>query len=207
MTLIFVRHGQSEANARGVYAGGSDSVLTAAGHAEAGSVASRLAGTPAAVIYSSPLSRARQTADAIANATGLAIEEVDSLREHSLGDAEGLQFAEARRRWGASSPTREIPHFEPWPDFRARVDATFDSLFAQHSGDAAIVVGHGGWLLRAAAHVFGLGDGDPIGATTTNCAITLFESIDGVPVVTTWNDGCHLRQRGSPRGDRRAASG
>ena len=200
MTLMFVRHGQSEANALGVYAGWADYELTARGRTEAESVARRLEDAGAVALYSSPLIRARQTADAIASSTGLAVQEVLDLREYTFGDAERMTPAEVIARWGPRSPERAIPGEEGWEPFRARVERAFDSLFERHRDELAVCVGHGGWLLRLASYIWGLGPRDGVHTTTTNCAVTIVEAIDGAPVVTVWNDACHLVEVGAAEG-------
>ncbi len=192
MTLMFVRHGQSEANALGVYAGWADYGLTARGRAEAQAVALRLADAGAVALYSSPLIRARNTADAIASSTGLAVVEVPDLREYSFGDAERMKRDDVSARWGPSSAERSIPGEEGWEPFRERVERTFESLFDRHRDDLAICVSHGGWLMRVVSYIWGLGPRDGVHTTTTNCAVTVVEAIDGAPVVTAWNDACHL---------------
>ena len=192
MTLIFVRHGESEANALGVYAGWADYDLTDRGRAEAGAVARRLADAGAVALYSSPLIRARHTADALASSTGLAVEEVLDLREYTFGDAERMKREDVLARWGPSSAERRVPGEEGWEPFRERVERSFDALFDRHRDDLAICVSHGGWLLRVASYIWGLGPRDGVRTTTTNCAVTVVEAIDGAHVVTVWNDACHL---------------
>ena len=192
MTLILVRHGESEANALGVYAGWADYGLTDRGQTEAKAVERRLGDAGAVALYSSPLSRARQTADTIAGSTGLAVAEILDLREYGMGEAERLTPADVTARWGRLAPERTIPGEEGWESFVERVERAFDSLFERHRDDVAICVGHGGWLLRAASYLWGLGPRDGVQATTTNCAVTVVEAIGGAPVITVWNDACHL---------------
>ncbi|MBU6423779.1 MAG: phosphoglycerate mutase family protein, partial [Chloroflexi bacterium] len=86
-TLYFVRHGESEANAARRYAGQADSPLTERGRQQAEAVAAALRGVRLDRVVSSDLSRARDTAAAIAREHGLAVEVFPELREVDVGEA------------------------------------------------------------------------------------------------------------------------
>jgi len=85
----FLRHGETEANAADLIAGATDSPLTAQGVAQAKAAAERLTAWPLTAIYSSPLSRARDTADAVARKLGLPVTVIDGLAERRWGAWEG----------------------------------------------------------------------------------------------------------------------
>jgi broad specificity phosphatase PhoE len=85
----FLRHGETEANAADLIAGATDSPLTAQGRAQAKAAAERLTAWPLTAIYSSPLSRARDTADAVARKLGLPVTVIDGLAERRWGAWEG----------------------------------------------------------------------------------------------------------------------
>lgn len=102
--LYLVRHGQTELNVQNILQGGHDSPLTARGREQA--LATRAAFEARGVtfdrVYSSPLGRARHTAELIAG-EGCSIELVDDLREWHLGSLEGTS-------------NREMPP-QPWGDY------------------------------------------------------------------------------------------
>ena len=87
MTLILVRHAQSEANAAGVFTGSMDVSLTDLGRRQAAALAERLAGMTVTAVYSSTLRRAQDTARPTAERFGLEVQAVEALRESGLGEA------------------------------------------------------------------------------------------------------------------------
>lgn len=100
-TVYVVRHGQSEMTAQGRFSGGGvpGPPLSPAGEAEAERAGDWLAGTDAAVIVTSPIVRARQTAQAITDRLGVDMHEDREWRECEFGDWEGLNLAEVRERY------------------------------------------------------------------------------------------------------------
>ncbi len=97
-------------------------------------------------IYSSPLSRARQTADRMF--TGREIEVWPELAERHLGDWDGLAWAEVERRWPEEAAQALLDWFgctppgsEAWPDFVRRVERAWQRM----TGPATIaIVAHAG---------------------------------------------------------------
>jgi broad specificity phosphatase PhoE len=94
MTLLLVRHGETQWNIERRYQGQLDSPLTERGIAQAEAIGRRLLGLPefdSAPVVASPLGRARQTAEIIrGNRSSTAFETNDRLREISLGSWDGL---------------------------------------------------------------------------------------------------------------------
>src|SRR5512135_3574571 len=90
MKIIFVRHGESEANLLREFSNGLDKhPLTEKGRQQAAALAERLKGQPISGSYTSPVLRARQTAAILSAALGLPAETADALREYSVGIFEG----------------------------------------------------------------------------------------------------------------------
>ncbi|HEY1261810.1 MAG TPA: histidine phosphatase family protein [Stellaceae bacterium] len=151
MTILLVRHGETEWNLEGRYQGRLDSPLTARGTAQAqaiGRLLARLQGTAAMPIFTSPLGRARHTADIIAGCIGnySRPRPDDRLREISLGSWDGLTRKEialrapelftgaVRCEWYFRSPDGET-----YEGFAARVGAWLD----EWRDDDVVVVAHG----------------------------------------------------------------
>ncbi|MEA2298154.1 MAG: 2,3-bisphosphoglycerate-dependent phosphoglycerate mutase [Solirubrobacteraceae bacterium] len=149
--LYVVRHGQTESSARHAYSGHADVPLTPVGRDQARRAGERLAGAGVELIVSSPLSRARDTAAAIAAATGAPMQVDERLTEVDYGPFEGLDRDGARARFGpAFAAWREdpfgapVPGMEPLGDALARARlATADVLAAARR---PVVVGHQGIL-------------------------------------------------------------
>lgn len=92
-TLLFIRHGQSEANLQERFAGHHDSPLTELGHAQAQCTAAFIAENYAPdAIYASDLCRARQTAEHTAALLGLPVTDEPGLREIFAGQWEGKRY-------------------------------------------------------------------------------------------------------------------
>ncbi|MGC4112208.1 MAG: histidine phosphatase family protein [Nocardioides sp.] len=153
-TLVLLRHGETDWNAEERAQGHADVPLNAVGHAQAEAVAGVLSGIGPARLWSSDLSRAMQTAEHVAAATGLAIEPDPRLREYDVGQRSGLTMAEfaafhpeeyAAFRRGDGS--RRVPGEETTEEVRRRVvPALVDCLDALSPGQIGITVLHGGCL-------------------------------------------------------------
>src|SRR5215213_6896136 len=88
--FYYLRHGETEANAAGTIAGSLDVELTPLGREQARLAARALAGAPITAIYASPLRRARETAQPIAEALQLPVTILDEIAERNWGDLEGM---------------------------------------------------------------------------------------------------------------------
>jgi broad specificity phosphatase PhoE len=103
LKILFVRHGESQANPDRVFANrvGIPGDLTPVGVAQAHALAWSLAPKPVTHIYTSPLARARQTAEILANTLGVPATITDALREYDVGDfGAQLYFRERRMALG-----------------------------------------------------------------------------------------------------------
>jgi broad specificity phosphatase PhoE len=93
-----VRHGQTDSNAHGRLQGHTDTYLNAEGRRQAEALATRLGSVAFAAAYTSDLSRAQETAQAILRERGGTFEPLPDLREASHGAWDGLSYDEARER-------------------------------------------------------------------------------------------------------------
>jgi broad specificity phosphatase PhoE len=143
-TICLVRHGETDWNVARRYQGWSDIPLNTVGVAQAELVARVIAEEPAwHAIVSSPLSRAMQTAQAIAEATGLRpIAEDPDLRERGYGFAEGMTASEREARW----PGEDWPELEPYETMSGRAMGAMERIAARHEGQRVLVVSHGGLM-------------------------------------------------------------
>ncbi|MGZ9013948.1 MAG: histidine phosphatase family protein [Burkholderiales bacterium] len=87
--FYFLRHGETETNAAGLVAGSLDVDLTARGREQALAAAEALADEPITGVYTSPLKRARETAEPIAARLRLPLNVVEDLAERNWGALEG----------------------------------------------------------------------------------------------------------------------
>jgi len=147
----FLRHGETDWNARGLSQGNVDIPLNPTGLAQARSAAELLRNRDISTIVSSPLSRARVTAEIVAERLGLVGAIEDGLREVAFGVQEGQPMTEWFASWVAGEWTPEGA--EPFANLRARAVAAVNRATAYPP--AVLVVGHGA-LFRALRSAMGL---------------------------------------------------
>src|SRR5947208_2299650 len=148
--LVLVRHGEASGNRELRYLGSSDVALTALGREQARRLARALRRFPLVAIYTSPLVRARETAQAIAAETGLDVDVSADVREGDFGAWEQLTRAEVRARdaqhlaaWEAGADIAP-PAGESLADIRLRVVACTEALAVRHAGETIALVSHVG---------------------------------------------------------------
>lgn len=148
-TLSLIRHGETPWNVEGRYQGQLDPPLTERGRQQAREAARRLAPIGFDVIYSSDLARARQTAEALADVTGLRIHVEPRLREINQGEWQGVLIDEIRARWPAALDGWERDPWQYHPpggerleEVQARVFAAIDEIAARHPRGTVAVFTH-----------------------------------------------------------------
>ncbi len=165
MRLFLIRHAESVANAERRWQGHADFPLSEHGEGQALRVGQAIAnaGLSAPVIYSSPLTRARATADAIAARLETAITEWDALKEYDVGAFSGRTLNEIRAEnaeWVSSfEKTRDwyqVPGAETPADRAKRALAVIEELLNKHpDGSEVICVTHGGIMQFFLAAILG----------------------------------------------------
>jgi probable phosphoglycerate mutase len=115
---------------------------------------------PIARIYSSPLERARETAEPLARARELDVTIDDALTEVDFGSWTGMTFDELARlpewvRFNARRSIAEVPAGERPVDVQARIVSALDRLRAQHQGQTVAVVSHADVIRAAVLHYAG----------------------------------------------------
>lgn len=207
--LIWVRHGESEWNAGGIWQGQADSPLTDRGHDQAQATARRLeslAPNPL-LIARSDLDRVVQTAAPIEAALGVPVLVDPRLRELDVGAWSGRTHAEI----AADDPDAvaafergedvRVGGGERLADLRARIDAMTAELaaLAAPRGATVVIVSHG-WPCRlAAAAAIGLGPGaERKLGRVSNCALSIIEHTGDDAVLTSYNRTDHLAEVAAP---------
>ncbi|WP_375407104.1 histidine phosphatase family protein [uncultured Amnibacterium sp.] len=138
--LVLVRHGETEWNRLKRVQGRTDIPLNDTGRRQARATAERLTGEHFDAVVASPLSRAAETAQIIADGLGIGpIELVDDLVERDYGEAEGMTGKDIDARWGGSLEARESR-----VEVIDRVKPALLAIAARHPGQRVLVVSHGG---------------------------------------------------------------
>jgi len=152
--FYFLRHGETESNARQLVAGSLDTELTPLGRQQALDAAQALAGEPITAVYSSPLKRARDTAAPIAERLGLPVVIVPELAERAWGVLEGQPRGSRVR---GTTPQGA----EPAEDFLQRILAGL----AKIEGEVPLIVAHSG-VFRVLCRALCVEESD---SPVTNC--------------------------------------
>jgi ribonuclease H / adenosylcobalamin/alpha-ribazole phosphatase len=148
-TTLLLRHGQTALSAERRFAGRGDIPLTELGLEQAAAAAARLAARGGIdLVLTSPLLRARQTAQAVADAAGVPLAVDDDLAETDFGSWEGMSFAEVMARWPdemaawLANADAAPSGGESFAAVAVRVDAALDRLLAAQQGQTVVVVSH-----------------------------------------------------------------
>ena len=189
--LVVVRHGQTTWSSNGRHTGRTDLALTAEGEAQARALAARLAGRRFAMVLTSPLRRAVDTAR-LAGLEGCVVD--PDLAEWDYGDFEGLttpEIVQAHPGW--SLWTGPWPNGETPSQVAARADRVVARVRAEvAAGQTAVAVAHGHLIRVLAARWLGAAPeaGRWIVAETASVSRLGWER--ATPVVEHWNDTSHL---------------
>ncbi len=194
-SLLLVRHGRTVDNAHGRLLGRSDPELDELGRRQAAALGAALASGrfgPIAAVVSSPLRRARQTADAV----GLPVRVDDRLIELDYGEWEGTPVAdvapETWSTWQADTAFRP-PGGESLADLGARVRAACVDWGIEFDASGAVVlVSHVSPVKAAMAWALGVGDEIAWRSHLDNASITRVVMRGDRPVLSLFNDTAHL---------------
>jgi probable phosphoglycerate mutase len=198
-TLIVIRHGETAWNREKRMQGTTDTLLSDVGRAQAQALGRRLASRAFAALYSSDLSRARDTAHAIAEHTGRKPVTDPRLQERRFGIFEGLtaeeivaRFPEEHARFASRDPDYAVPGGESAREFTERCLGCLAEIAGRHAGDEVVVVTHGLVLdsLYRAAH--GLEHGVRRPVPLINASLNVFGYRVGAWRLEVWGDISHL---------------
>ncbi len=198
-TLLLLRHGQIDANRKGLWHGSTDSSLTWRGRRQARKTARHLAHNqrPIDAIYTSPLERCVHTAEQIANNMAVKPVVVEALREYGIGDWEGLAFQHLTQTHDfISRATRDLnfapPGGESLSAVAERIVPALKEIHEAHPEDAQIlVVSHGAALAVALSTLIDRTPTRWVDYQFSNCSLTELV-LSPAPYVNFFNSTQHL---------------
>lgn len=198
--LFLVRHGETESNRKGLALGRADVPLNDLGKEQAQRLGEALRGEPISAVYSSPLSRTRETAGRIADALGLDVLIDQSLIEMDVGELDGLEFAEVRERYpgfietwlSGEGPEHPMPGGESLGDVQKRASEFLARTAAEHEGEAVCAVTHNFVILTTLVSVLGVELSAFRRLRHAVAAVSAVEWDGKVWRVVKMNDTCHL---------------
>jgi broad specificity phosphatase PhoE len=157
MKIFLVRHGETTGDVEDRYGGSYDDHLTDLGKEQLAVTANSLVGKDIEIILTSPLIRAKESAEIISSKIECPVEIMSGLEERSYGVLGGLTKVEALEKYpevveAHKDPLNTDPEGENYDDFKNRVLGTFQKI-TQKEHNTIAVVSHGGPIKQILAHL------------------------------------------------------
>jgi probable phosphoglycerate mutase len=205
MDLVLVRHAEPVRTPAGTVNGPADPGLTERGFDQSRRLAAWLACEPIDAVLSSPMRRARETAEPVAAALGLDIEIVDGLVEYDSTSDDYIPTDELQAsgdpRWLAMVEGRwEDFGADPAHVFKARVAQTVEEIVARYPGQRVVAVCHGGVVNCALASILAIDRYlwfEPVYTSISR----VVASRSGVRSIVSLNERAHLEATRRPPGE------
>ena len=201
MTSIYlVRHGQTAWNKEEIFRGRTDIPLDETGLKQAELVGQYFKGMEIYGIYSSPLSRAWQTAQKVAQFHDLKVQPLPGIIDMSFGKWEGRPHQEIRasdmetyRQWVETPHLIRLPGGESLDDVRVRAMAAVEELIRNHPGKTLILVTHRVVNKVLICGILSLDNSHFWQITQDTTAINLIQHRNGKYILSLMNETCHLK--------------
>lgn len=179
MAILMVRHGQTNWNVERRVQGSTDIELNETGIEQAKLVSKKLKEEKIDRIISSPLKRAKQTAQIIAKEVDCPIIYEEGLMEREFGDFEGLKATEFDYDgFNSYQANKKGHHVENIRDFRERIYQTLDKIIAKYPDQNILLVAHGGVSIPVYCYFKGLPNQDNLGEfALKNCEVAKYMDI------------------------------
>ena len=180
--LGILRHGQTDWNIDLRLQGSTDIPLNETGREQARAAAAHLNREDWDVIIASPLSRAKDTADIVAQELGMNVVIVPELIERSFGVAEGLDHASWRKLYESH---QVIEGLESLEDLRTRTVHLLDIIANEYAGQRVLAVSHGAFIRKVLTIVTN-GELPREGERLSNASLNRFMHADGLWTITDY---------------------
>lgn len=188
-SICLVRHGETDWNAQGKIQGTTDIPLNKKGRLQAVESCEFLKQDKWDVLITSPLSRAKETAEIINQGLNIPLIEMDEFVERSFGDAEGMTLEERTSNF----PTNNYPNQEDQDLFKNRLVKGLEKINNSYSGEKILLVAHGA-VINAILAKFSNGE---IGSGKTkliNACLSNIEFTQEKWRIKNYNQVAHLSQ-------------
>ncbi len=185
-TILLVRHGETDWNRDNRFQGHADPPLNDRGRDQARELAARLADRGVDAVFTSPLRRARETAEIIGGALALHVAAHEGLREVDVGEWQGLTRDEIAKRYPEAF-ARWLDYGHGWERGETYEEMAERALWAVHEISSAfprgrvVVVTHGGPVRALFANAEGITHAEARRRTSViaNCGVASFAVEDG----------------------------
>ena len=200
-TLYIIRHAQATGNQDMRFQGSTDNGLSEYGRLQIAALSARCRDLRLDRIYTSPLRRAAETAEAVGAGRGIPITVREDLREIDCGEWEGMTWdsirydrAEEFETWVSRPHEFQARLGEPMRSVSERVNRAWDQIVDENPGGCVAIVSHGCAIRNLMCRIYGL----PLEQLSQtpwmdHAAITAVECTGRVPVIVYENDMRHLQ--------------
>jgi broad specificity phosphatase PhoE len=200
--ILLVRHGQTAWNRVERFRGHSDVPLNSTGLSQAHAAARRIVSSwHVDAVYTSPLKRAMETAQAVAQRCGLTPQPCDGIIDINYGEWQGLTgeevgqtYPELYALWLTAPHRVHIPAGETIARVRRRATQAVRDLVAQHPDGTIVLISHQVVCKILVLAMMGLSTARFWHIQQETAAINVFEYVNGGYITHTVNDTCHLRE-------------
>lgn len=206
-TLFLVRHGRTGWNKEQIFRGTKDIPLDEVGRAEARLVGERLKGEGIRAVYSSPLARAKETAEAIAEFHNLDVHCLEGLTDLHFGEWEGLSLKEVQKQYpDLYQEWLQAPHEVIFPGgeglaaVSSRAMKAVEEIITRHPQEGVALVTHRVVLKVLICALLGLDNSHFWNIAQDTTAINCFSHRNGTWIMNFLNDTCHLKGTEEERG-------
>lgn len=209
MRLLLIRHAETGHNRDSRVQGQADIPLSDLGLRQAEALGDYLRGRPIAAVVSSPLVRARATAEAVAGPHGLEVRAEPDLMEMNVGEMEGLSTSEMRERfpdflaeWVTErGPSLEMPGGESLEQVQRRAWRVVERLRAQYGDEMVALVSHNFVLSCLITRALEIPLSEFRRFRLSVSGVTTLRFREDRTVLVQLNDTCHLTEAGLPSTD------
>ena len=192
--VLLLRHGETDASARGRCYGKLEVPLSERGRAQIELAARLLHSLRPEVIVSSPRMRAVESAQIVASVCKLPVETEPDFAELDFGDFEGLRYQDIERdqpefyaRWMASPTAVTFPNGESYAAMTERVTAAYGRRVQSAVSKKLVLVAHGGVNRIILAHVLGIVPARLFRLEQSYAGISCIDYYDATPVLRVMN--------------------
>jgi len=197
--VILVRHGETDWNRREVFRGRADIELNQRGRQQAKALAAPIKDIQIDAVYSSPLRRAVETAEAIAQPHGIPVKIDQGFTDFHYGVWQGLPHDEVRQRypemykdWVERPHTLKVEGGESLRMVRRRSMRALADIVERHDRQTVVIVAHRVVNKVMLCAILGLGNSHFWRIRQDTCALNVFEWSEGQYIMQSLNDTCHL---------------
>ena len=196
--IYLIRHGETSWNLEERFQGTTNTELTTAGLNQGKLLAKSLASTKFKNIYSSPLNRAKITADFIGDETECEVTEDLDFKEISFGDWEGLTTKEIRAKyswmdkWFEDTGLYQIPNGDVFEDEKSRLKERLTKIAKESNGQNTAIVSHAGIIRLSLIAALDLPLSYYWRFVFGNTSISILEYYNGIFLLKSLNNTSHL---------------